>query len=117
MQKSKTFTHCLLVDSSTDICWTRPFVISGVPGLFLILLANILDPDQTTHYVASDLGLHCWINNVASDQGLQCLLIPFKWFPGKNGLMVLVMCTTILTKSDEHLKNGQPAHVHRQSDQ
>ena len=24
-----------------------------------ILLANIVDPDQTPHYVASDLGLHC----------------------------------------------------------
>ena len=30
----KTFTHCMLVDSSTDICWTSPFVILGVPGLF-----------------------------------------------------------------------------------
>ena len=24
-----------------------------------ILLSNIVDPDQTPHYVASDLGLHC----------------------------------------------------------
>ena len=24
-----------------------------------ILLANNVDPDQTPHYVASDLGLHC----------------------------------------------------------
>ena len=24
-----------------------------------ILLANNIDPDQTSHYVASDLGLHC----------------------------------------------------------
>ena len=24
-----------------------------------ILLANNVDPDQTSHYVASDIGLHC----------------------------------------------------------
>ena len=27
--------------------------------LWKILLANNVDPDQTPHYVASDLGLHC----------------------------------------------------------
>ena len=27
-------THCILVDSSTVICWTSPFVILGVSGLF-----------------------------------------------------------------------------------
>ena len=40
----------------------------GVSGLFgrsyfilmeQILLAKSVDPDQTSHYVASDLGLHC----------------------------------------------------------
>ena len=44
-----------------------PFVILGVPGLFLLyysvlienLLANTVDPDQMPHYEASDLGLHC----------------------------------------------------------
>ena len=67
MQKSKTFTNCILVDSSTDICWTSPFIILEVSGLFcrfiLILmenlLANTVDSDQMSHYVASDLGLHC----------------------------------------------------------
>ena len=27
-------THCILVDSSTVICWMGPFVILGVSGLF-----------------------------------------------------------------------------------
>ena len=27
-------THCILVDSSTVKCWTDPFVILGVLGLF-----------------------------------------------------------------------------------
>ena len=59
-----------LVDFSIVICWTSPFVILGVLGLFyclssivlwkiLLLLANNVDPDQMPHYVASDLGLHC----------------------------------------------------------
>ena len=58
-------THCLLVDSSTLISWTSPFVILGVSGLFCfyfiwkILFANTVDPDQTPHYVAPDLDLHC----------------------------------------------------------
>ena len=63
VQKSKTFTHCLLVESSTYICWTSPFVILGVFCFFYSnfdgKLANTVDPDQTPHYVASDLGLHC----------------------------------------------------------
>ena len=29
-----SFTHCILVDSSTVICWKSPFVILGVSGLF-----------------------------------------------------------------------------------
>ena len=61
-------THCILVDSSTVICWTSIFIILGVLGLFChfhsifrwkILLAENVDPDQMTHYVASDLGLRC----------------------------------------------------------
>ena len=70
MQKSKTFTFSTLVDSSADICWRSPFVISGVPGLFCRFYSNVdgntvdpdantVDPDQTPHDVASDLGLHC----------------------------------------------------------
>ena len=65
MQKSKTFTHCILVDSSTYICWTSPFVILGVFCLFYSnfdgKLAKTVDPDQTPHDVASDLGLHCML--------------------------------------------------------
>ena len=34
LQKIKTFTHCILVDSSTGISWTTPLVILGVPALF-----------------------------------------------------------------------------------
>ena len=29
-----TLTHCILVDSSTVVCWTSSFVIFGVSGLF-----------------------------------------------------------------------------------
>ena len=29
-----TLTHCILIDSSTVICWTSPFAILGVSGLF-----------------------------------------------------------------------------------
>ena len=46
---------------------TIPIVNLGVSGLFStfivflmeILLANTAEPDQTPHYVASDLDLHC----------------------------------------------------------
>ena len=70
------------MDSSTVICWTSPFVILGVSGLFVafilflmeILLANSVDPDQTPHYVTY---------NVASDLGLHCL--PFTEFPVRMG--------------------------------
>ena len=101
MQKSKTFTHCILVDSSTDMRWTSPFVILGVPGLFCRFHSNFdgkscqhntVDPDQTPH-IMWHLICVCTVclNNVASDQGLQCLLTPFYGFPGKNGLIVLGM--------------------------
>ena len=30
----RRLTHCILVDSSTIIFWTSPFVILGVSGLF-----------------------------------------------------------------------------------
>ena len=33
-------THCILADSSTIICWTGPFVILGVLGLFLSRLRS-----------------------------------------------------------------------------
>ena len=58
----------MLVDSSTVICWMNPFAILGMSGLFCrfysildwkLLLANNVDPSQTPHYVASDLGLQC----------------------------------------------------------
>ena len=60
-------THCVLVDSSTVICWTSPlsfkrfqiYFVALILSLMEILLANNVAPDQTPHYVASDLGLHC----------------------------------------------------------
>ena len=64
-----------------------PFVILGVPDLLCrlnsiffmeILLANTVDADQTSHYVASDLGLHC-------------LLMALLGFPGKNRLRNLTV--------------------------
>ena len=58
-------THCILMDSSTVICLTSPFVILGVSGLLYrfylgwkILLPNNVVPDQMLHYVASYLCLH-----------------------------------------------------------
>ena len=61
---SFTLTRYILVDSSTVICWTGPFVILGCQVCFIttrwkIRLANNVDPDQMPHDVASDLGLHC----------------------------------------------------------
>ena len=44
-------TNCILVDSSTVICRTSPFVILGVSDFFLLLLflfCNVY-PDQTLH--------------------------------------------------------------------
>ena len=59
-------TCCTLVDSSTVICWKCPFVILGVLVYFvafLFLMENPVskhaDPDQRPHHVASDLGLQC----------------------------------------------------------
>ena len=62
-----SLTRCILVDSATVICWASPFVILGVSGLLCRFYSNFNersckqteDPDQTSHYVASDLGLHC----------------------------------------------------------
>ena len=52
-------TGCMLVDSSTLIFWTSPLVILGASGLFRQFYSYNVDSDQTPHYVASDLGLHC----------------------------------------------------------
>ena len=61
-------THCILLESSAvifldeSICHFRG--VASVLSLLLYfyckyILANSEDPDQTPHYVASDLGLHC----------------------------------------------------------
>ena len=50
------------------MCWTNAFLIEGVSGQFLLLPyfieipvfdVNSLDPDQTPHSAASDLGIDC----------------------------------------------------------
>ena len=65
-------THCSRVDFSTLIYWKSPFATKGVLGVIFLdlfgsrqklLLANSGDPDQTPHYAASDLGLHCLPKN------------------------------------------------------
>ena len=62
---SQTLTYCILVEFSTVICWTSPFIILGALGLFCCLvyflwkiLCHIMWR-QTPYYVASDLGLRC----------------------------------------------------------
>ena len=56
------------MESSTLILWIGPFLIERVsgyllfsPGLIEIPIFNAMsvDPDQTPHSAASDLGLHC----------------------------------------------------------
>ena len=52
--------HCYLLDEST--CHFRD--VGSIMSLLFyfgwkIPLANIVDPNQIAHYVASDLGLHC----------------------------------------------------------
>ena len=57
----------------------------GVGSIFLLLfyfrwkllLANSVDPDQMSHYVASDLGLHCLpmtLLRVSRSNGLKVLI-------------------------------------------
>ena len=36
-------THCILVDSSTVICWTSPFVIIGVSGYFVAFILFLME--------------------------------------------------------------------------
>ena len=73
------FTHCILVDSSTVICWMSPFAILGVSGknsfiLFWwkLLLANNVGHDQMPHYVFT------------------VCLRPFYKFVGNNGFTYVV---------------------------
>ena len=53
-------TYCILVHSSTVLCWTCPFVLLGVSGQFCRFpVSDTVDPDRMPHFVASDRGLHC----------------------------------------------------------
>ena len=79
------------MDSSTIVGWTSPFVNLEVSSLFAafilfvmeILLANIVDPDQTPYDMASGVGLHC-------------LPMTFYGFPGKNGLINKTFMSEVL---------------------
>ena len=66
--QASSLTHLCRVDSSTISLWTGSFLISLVPGWFLLLPyfkelselnANNVDPDKTPRSAASDLGLRC----------------------------------------------------------
>ena len=35
--------HCILVESSTVICWMSPFVILGVSGLFVAFILLVIE--------------------------------------------------------------------------
>ena len=67
------------MNASTVICWMSSFVIlegSGIICRFSIFHGkscqqNIVDPNKTPHYVASDLGLKCL--PVLPDLSLHCL--------------------------------------------
>ena len=45
-----TLTHCVLVDSSSVICWTSPFVILGVWVYFVALILFMM-----THSVSKNV--------------------------------------------------------------
>ena len=51
-----------------------------------ILLANIVDPDQMPHYVASDLGLHCLLMTLLQVSKLEWVSkpIPVLSFQGED---------------------------------
>ena len=57
--QTDSLTHCLVVDSSSVICWMNPFVILGLSGLVCGFYSIFDGKILTSHYVASDLGLHC----------------------------------------------------------
>ena len=95
MMSRRSLTRCTLVDSTTAMCWTSPFVILEVSGQFCrfysiflwkIQSANTVYPDQAPHNVASDLSLHC-------------LPMTFYGFPGKNGLNRIGRKPELLGKS------------------
>ena len=69
--------HCCMLDESIRHLRGVGSILSLLFYFWWkILLANNVDPDQTSHSVASDLVLHCHI----------VCLWPFYGFPDKNGL-------------------------------
>ena len=64
----------MLDESICHLGVCRAYFVAFIHFGWQILLANTVDPDQTPHYVASDLGLHC-------------LPMTFYGFPGENGLI------------------------------
>ena len=74
------------MDSSTLALWTGPFPISEVSYQFLLLPCfikitvfnvNSIDPDQTPHSAASDLGLHCLLMSLLWDARLKWVKMPY----------------------------------------
>ena len=41
--QKRNLTHCILMDSSTVICLTSPFVILGVSGLFVTFILVLME--------------------------------------------------------------------------
>ena len=58
-----SLTHCILVKSSTVICWMSPFVILGVLGLFYCFLAHLSRRLRGGAYSIGRLGRSS-VNNV-----------------------------------------------------
>ena len=92
------------MDFSIIICWTSPFVILGVLGLFyrfnFILdenpVSDSVDSDQTPHYVASDLGLHCLpmtLLQVSRYEKIQVSIITITNIPFKPLIQILIQLT------------------------
>ena len=86
-----------LVDSSTTICWTSPFVILRGVGSILsllfyfwwkILIAKTVDPDQTPHHVASDLGFSLFADGPFTGFHVKMGQHIYSWCPIKETLAI-----------------------------
>ena len=81
-QKISALTHCILVGSSTVICWARLFVILGVLGLFshfyTIFKGKPCQQTMQTLISRHSMWRLIWVCTVC--------LGSFNRFPGKNGL-------------------------------
>ena len=62
-----------------------------------ILYANSGDPDQTSHFAASDLGLHCLRMPHKKDAGLFGLKSVFTFIPAYNSC--IIKCHLLITSA------------------